>query len=59
MNSCRDSYLDGRARLGTQCLELLKDLPGKERILSHVFWENLWCGADGVPRALYYDEEVK
>ena len=53
MTGCRDSYLEGRGQLGAQCLELLKDLPEKERILSHVFWENLWCDEKGEVHSLF------
>ena len=59
MTIIQEAYLAERAELGKQCLALLDGFPDARHILSHVFWENLWCGADGVPRALYYDEEVK
>ena len=59
MNSCRESYLNGRAELGRSCLALLEGLPEKEHILSHVFWENLWCDEEGGLHSLFYDPVFK
>lgn len=57
MTDIQEAYLAERAELGKQCLALLDGFPDPRHILSHVFWENLWCGADGVPHALYYEEK--
>ena len=59
MNGCEKSYLGGRAELGRSCLELLEGLPEKEHILSHVFWENLWCDEEGELHSLFYDPVLK
>ena len=58
MTAIQEAYLAERAELGRQCLALLDGFPDARHILSHVFWENFWCGADGVPHPLYYDEEL-
>ena len=55
----QEAYLAERAELGKQCLAQLDGFPDARHILSHVFWENLWCGADGVPQPLYYEQEPR
>lgn len=59
MTIIQEAYLAERAELGKHCLALLDGFPDARHILSHVFWENLWCGADGAPRSLYYEEDLK